>query len=226
MKSIKIYILMIMVLLLIGCGKNEEILCEQGILEDGICKVEELKEANILCPTGYTFNLEKGKCVSTMTIAAKTVNKCSKGYVIGNEKWCISEKKYDMEYNRVCESDRIKEGDTLSSTYIAKSNLCYEKICIEKSEDGKECLKYEEKNIPYKVKKICPEKGMTKWEGYCRKIAWMYIDTSCEVGELVGDKCIIENLTDASINCEEGYTLTSDYKCQKITYHEPIKKAE
>ena len=43
---------------------------------------------------------------------------------------------------------------------------------------------------------------------------------------LVEDKCIIENLTDASINCEEGYTLTSDYKCQKITYHEPIKKAE
>ena len=78
-----------MVLLLIGCGKNEEILCEQGILEDGICKVEELKEANILCPTGYTFNPEKGKCVSTMTIAAKTVNTCSKGYVIGNEKWCI-----------------------------------------------------------------------------------------------------------------------------------------
>ncbi len=225
MKNIKIYLLIIISLILVGCGK-EVLVCEQGELKDGVCEVVELKDANILCPSGYTFNAEKGKCVSTMTIAAKTVNKCSKGYVIGNEKWCISEKKYEMVINRVCESDRIKEGDTLSSTYIAKSNLCFEKICVEKSEDGKECLKYEENNIPYTTKKTCPEKGMSKWEGYCRKIAWMYIDTSCEVGELVGNKCVIENLTDASISCEEGYGLTEDYKCQKISYQEPIMKTE
>ena len=65
---------------------------------------------------------------------------------------------------------------------------------------------------------------MSKWEGYCRKLAWLKVDTSCEVGVLEGDKCIIENLTDASISCEEGYTLSDDYKCQKITYTEPIKK--
>ena len=222
MKRMIIYILMF-ILLISGCSKKEELVCEQGTLVDGVCEIVESVDAKILCPSGYTFNKEKGKCANTMTIAAKTVNTCSKGYVIGNEKWCVSEKKYDMIVTRVCESDRIKEGDTLSSTYVAKSNLCYEKICVEKSEDGKECLKYEEKNIPYKTKKTCPEKGMSKWEGYCRRLSWMYIETSCEIGELVKDKCVIENLTDANISCEEGYGLTEDYKCQKVTYGEPIK---
>ena len=223
MKRNLIYILLIM-LLISGCEKKEEYVCEQGELVDGVCEVTELVEANILCPSGYTFDKEKGKCSYKMNIAAKTVNKCSKGYVIGNEKWCISEKKYDIVINRVCESDNIKEGDTLSSTYVAKSNLCYEKICVKKSEDGKECLEYQEKNIPYKTKRSCPEKGMSIWEGYCRKISWMYIDTSCEVGELVGDKCVIENLTEASISCEEGYGLTEDYQCKKTIYQDPVLK--
>ena len=222
MNKKRILILLLIMMVLVSC-KNIEYKCEQGELVNGVCKYVEYKDADILCPTNYTFDYEKGKCVSTMTIAAKTVNKCSKGYVIGNEKWCISEKKYDMIVTKVCESDNIKEGDTLSTTYIAPSNLCYEKICVEKNEDGTECLKYEEKNISYKIKKECPEKGMTKWDGYCRKIAWMYVDTSCEVGELVEDKCVIENLTDASISCEDGYTLNDDFKCQKVIYSEPIK---
>jgi len=222
MKKIKIFIIFIIGFIILGCGEVK-LSCVNGELVDGVCKIVDLKDANIVCPSGYKFNHEKGKCVSSMSIAAKTVNKCSKGYVIGNEKWCISEKEYDIIIDRVCESDRIKEGDTLSSTYIAPSNLCYEKICVEKNEDGTECLKYEEKNIAYKTKKSCPEKGMTMWEGYCRKIAWMYIDTSCEVGELVGNKCVIENLSDASISCEEGYSLVENYKCQKVSYAEPIK---
>ena len=223
MKNKLLYIVMFM-LLICGCEDKKELVCEQGTLVDGVCEIVEVADATILCPSGYTFNQEKGKCSSTMTIAAKTVNTCSKGYVIGNEKWCVSEKKYDMIVTRVCESDNIKEGDTLSSTYIAPSNLCYEKLCVEKNEDGTECLKYEEKTIPYKTVKTCPEKGMSKWEGYCRKLSWLYVDTSCEVGELVKDKCVIENLTDASISCEEGYSLTEDYKCQKFKYVEAILK--
>lgn len=226
MKIKKIIYMLVLILFVTACkdNKKQELVCEQGELVDGACKIVEVVDANIVCPTGYTFNPEKGKCVSTMKIAAKTVNTCSKGYVIGNEKWCISEKKYDLIVTRVCESDNIKEGDTLSSTYIAKSNLCYEKLCVEKSEDGKECLKYEEKSIPYKTKKTCPEKGMSKWEGACRKLSWLYIDTSCEVGELVGDKCVIENLTDASISCNEGYVITDDFKCQKTSYVEAVLK--
>ena len=65
---------------------------------------------------------------------------------------------------------------------------------------------------------------MSIWEGYCRKISWMYIDTSCEVGELVGDKCVIENLTEASISCEDGFEITEDYQCKKITYQDSILK--
>ena len=207
-----------------ACGKKQELICEQGTLIDDTCEIIETKDANILCPSGYTFNQEKGKCVSTMTLAAKTVNKCSKGYVIGNEKWCISEKKYDIVITRVCESNNIKDGDTLSSAYVAKSGLCYEKICTEKSADGTECLNYTEKSIPYKTKRKCPEKGMSIWEDYCRKVSWMNITTSCEVGELVKDKCVIENLVDASISCEEGYSLTEDYQCAKQRYEHAILK--
>lgn len=223
MKKRMLYLL-IFTFILCGCEEEKEFFCEQGTLINGVCEVVEEVDANILCPSGYTFNKEKGKCSNTMTIAAKTVNKCSKGYVIGNEKWCISEKKYDLIINRVCESDNIKEGDTLSSAYVAPSGLCIEKICVQKSEDGKECLKYEEKNIDYKTKRSCPESSMRIWEGYCRKVSWMNITTSCEVGELVKDKCVIENVVDASISCEEGYYLTDDLKCQKTNKFEPVLK--
>lgn len=224
MKIKKLMQLFIICLFLVSCGKKTEYYCDKGEMVDGVCEVTELVDAKIVCPTGYTFNLEKGKCVYTMKIAAKTVNKCSKGYVIGNEKWCISEKKYDIILTHSCESKKIKEGDTLSSTYIDKANQCIEKICVEKSQDGKECKKYQEKSIAYTSKRSCPESSMRIWENYCRKVSWMYIDTSCEVGVLEGDKCLIENLSDANISCDEGYTLRDDYKCQKITYKEPIEK--
>ena len=223
MKRKIIYIVMFM-LLISGCKKKQELICEQGSLVDEVCEVTEIVDASILCPAGYTFNQEKGKCVNSMTIAAKTVNKCAKGYVIGNEKWCISEKKYDLIITNTCESDNIKEGDTLSSTYVSEDGLCYEKICTEKSADGKECLKYEEKNIKFKTKRKCPQSGMSIWEGVCRKVSWMNITTSCEVGELVKDKCVIETLSDASISCEEGYSLTEDYKCSKTYYEQAILK--
>ena len=215
----KIISLILFSLILVGCN-NTELTCQRGELVDGVCKVVDVVDATINCPTGYEFNKEKGKCANTMKIAAKTVNTCSKGYVIGKEKWCVSEKKYNMVETTSCVSNRIKEGDTLSSTYISKANMCFEKICVEKSEDGQTCLKYDEKQIKYTVTKACPS-GTKKWDGSCRKISWMYIDTSCAVGELDGDKCIIENLTDASITCSEGYKLTEDYKCEKIIYEEP-----
>ena len=223
MKVNRIIVLLVCCFLLTSCiGKK--LVCEQGELVDGVCKEVLLNDALIQCPTNYEFDEERGKCVSTMTIAAKTVNTCSKGYVIGNENWCISEKKYDMIEKRTCEPKNIQEGDTLSSVYVAPSNLCMEKICIEKNAAGTECLTYEEKSIPYTIKKECPEEGMSKWEGYCRKLSWLKIDTSCEGGTLDGDKCIIENLTDASISCEDEYKLIDGYKCQKVVYTEATKK--
>ena len=223
MRIRKIVLLFVLVLLVVGC-KGKEFTCEKGELVKDVCKVVEVVDADIKCPTNYEFNAEKGKCVNTMKIAAKTVNTCSKGYVIGNEKWCISEKKYDMIEKRSCVAKNIKEGDTLSSVYVAPNNLCMEKICVEKNEDGTECLNFQEKAIPYTIKKECPQSGMTKWEGYCRKISWLYVDTSCEIGELDGKNCIIENLTDASVSSKEGYKVTEDFKCQKVTYVEPKEK--
>ena len=222
MNKSRLLVVIVLCLLLIGCGEKQ-FYCEKGELIDNKCKVVDKKDANIVCPNGYTFNKEKGKCVYQMTIAAKTVNTCSKGYRIGNEKWCFSEEKYDMVLEKSCESSKIKEGDTLSSTYVSESGLCYEKICTEKSEDGKTCLKYEENNIQFKVTKKCPKSNMIKLDGYCHKIAWLYIDKSCEVGELVGDKCVIEQLSDASASCDSGYSLVDGFMCQKI-YYEGVKE--
>ena len=223
MEKNRLLILIIICLILVGC-KEKEYTCIEGEYLDGICKIVELKEASITCPTGYEFDVEKGKCLSTMTIAAKTVNKCAKGYQMGNENWCISKEKYDIIETQVCESSKIKENDKLSTTYMTESNKCIEKICIKKSKDGKECLKYEENEIPIKTKKTCPEKGMSRWEGYCRKLSWLNITKSCEIGTLKGDKCIIENLVDASIICDEGFELLDGYKCQKTTYVEAVEK--
>lgn len=222
MKSNKVITLLICLLILTACGK-ENLTCKKGELVDGVCKSVELADATVTCPSGYTFNKETSKCTNTMKIAAKTVNKCAAGYVIGNEKWCVSETQYDLIETRECISSRIQEGDTLSSTYIAPSNYCYEKICIEKNADGTECLKYEENKINYTKTKACPS-GMRKWDGFCRKISWMKVETSCEVGVLEKDMCIIENNIDPSISCKDGYKLIDGNKCQKVIYEEAVKK--
>ena len=50
---------------------------------------------------------------------------------------------------------------------------------------------------------------------------FVYFKLTRECGN---DILIVENLTDASISCEEGYGLTEDYQCKKTIYQDPVLK--
>lgn len=208
-----------MLFLLTGCSLNN-LKCEEGELDGDKCKIVEEVDATLVCKSGYTYDEEKDKCYNTLTIDAKKVSICPNGYEIGNDVWCYSEKVYDKETVKECISDKIKEDDTLSSTY-EKDNTCYEKICIEKSSDGKTCLSYQENKIAYQKDVVCP-KGTISVDGECRKKQWMTKKVSCEIGEMVDNKCVIIDEIDREYTCEDGYSLNDKTKkCEKINYVEP-----
>lgn len=207
------------ILFLTSCSSNN-LSCSKGELVDGKCKIVEEVDAKLTCRTGYTYEEEKDKCVNSLTIDAKKVSICPNGYEIGNDVWCYSEKVYDKETIKECVSDKIKDGDTLSSTY-EKNNACYEKICTKKSEDGKTCLEFSENKIDYKESTECP-KGTSSIKGECRKKQWMTKKMSCEIGEMIDNKCIINDEIDREYVCDDGYSLNNKTnKCEKITYVDP-----
>ena len=205
--------------LLTGCS-SQNMKCDEGVLEDGKCKIVEEIEAKLTCREGYTYDEEKDKCVNTLTIDAKKVSICPNGYEIGNDVWCYSEKVYEKENVKECVSDNIKEDDKLSSTY-EKDNACYEKICTEKSEDGKTCLTYQENKIDYKEDTVCP-KGTISVDGQCRKKQWMTKKVSCEIGEMVDNKCVITDEIDREYICDDGFSLNEKTKkCEKVKIVNP-----
>ncbi len=210
-------LILILLLLLTGCEKNEELKCENGTLEGDKCRVVETVEAIKECDSGYTYDKKTGKCNNSITIAAKQVSTCPKGYKIGNDNWCFSEETFLMEAKRTCVSDNIKDDDKFSSVY-EKDAKCMEKICKKVSKDGKKCETFEEKQIPYKEEDVCPFDNMKKDDGICRKKRWMTKDFSCEIGELVEKKCIITDTLAPRLSCDKDFSLTKDGMCEKITF--------
>lgn len=217
----KIFIV-VFILLLCGCEKNEpELFCEKGILENNKCKIVQTSEPAYQCEESYTEDKKSKKCVNTITIQAKQVSTCPNGYEIGNDYWCYSTERFEKETKKECISKNIKDDDKLSSTYV-KEDKCYEKLCTKKSEDGKECLEFKETELEFKEEKVCPSDTYSI-KGECRKKSWMNKDISCELGTLKDDKCIIEDVVDKKAVCEEDYTLNNDV-CEKVSYEAPILK--
>lgn len=221
----KVFILFIMTLFLVSCKKEEkELSCTIGELEDGKCKVVETMDVSKKCREGYSFNEENGKCENTITIAAKKVSTCPDGYFIGSDNWCFSEKEYPKEIKLNCESSNIAEDDKFSTTY-EKDNKCIEKICTKVSEDGEKCEAYKETELKAKVEESCPS-GMKNDDGVCRKKYWMNKKYSCDLGEKVGNNCIINDSIDMDLYCENDEYKLNDEKniCEKTTYYEAVYK--
>lgn len=210
-------ILFCLFLLLLCSCSSKELSCEKGVLEEGKCKIVEEMDPELVCTTGYTLNEETKKCENTLTIDAKTISICPNGFEIGNDTWCYSEKVYEQVTTKACVSSRIEEGDTLSSTY-EKNGECYEKICVKSAEDGKTCQSFEEKKISYTETTECPS-GTSSIKGECRKKQWMIKKVSCEMGEMVGKKCVIQDEKELEPVCASNYALdTENNKCILVTY--------
>lgn len=224
----RIIILICFAFLLTSCGKVEkqtELVCENGILEDEKCKIVETMDIVKECREGYKFNEKTKKCENTITIAAKKVSDCPNGYFIGSDNWCLSEKEYEKEVKVNCESKNIKADDKFSSTYVTEDNKCMEKLCVKVSEDGKSCVEFKETELKVKTESKCPD-GTKNDDGVCRKKYWMNKDYSCELGEKVGNNCVIKDSIDMDSYCEnKEFELNKDGTiCEKITYVDPIEK--
>lgn len=226
----RILILICCIFLLTGCGseKQTELFCDKGELENNKCKIVETMDVSLNCREGYVFNEETSKCENTITIAAKKVSNCPNGYFIGSDNWCLSEKEYAKEVKLNCESKNISDDDQFSTTYVTDDNVCVEKLCTKVSEDGESCEEFKETELKAKVEESCPS-GTKNDDGVCRKKYWMSKEYSCELGEKVGNKCVINDSIDMDSYCEdEEYKLNDDKNlCEKITYVEPtLKKIE
>ncbi len=217
-KMKKVFLLVLLTLLLSGCGKKT-LECPTGTLVDGVCKVVEYSDVVFGCKDGFNFNEETKKCENIMVIDAKKVSKCPEGYEIWNNYWCYGPDEFEIVKKKECISKNISDDDKLSTTY-EKDNKCFEKICTKPSEDGKTCEEFKEKQIKYTTKDTCPEKNMIIREGVCRKKAWYTSKYSCEIGELDGTKCTIKTEEEVNYSCVGGYNLTDDKKCEKVTYKE------
>lgn len=222
----KIIILICLGIMLTSCGEEEkELVCENGTLENGKCKIVEKMDVVKKCREGYKLNEKNGKCENTITIAAKKVSKCPKGYFIGSDNWCLSDKEYEKELKINCESKNIADDDKFSTTYVTSDNKCIEKLCVKVAEDGKSCIEFKESELKAVKEESCPE-GTKNDKGICRKKYWMDKKFSCELGEKVGNNCVIKDSIDMDVYCEnKDYKLTEDKSsCEKITYVNPVLK--
>lgn len=221
----RLMMLIIFSFFLVGCSNERELTCEKGILEQDKCKVVETMEVAQKCREGYEYNEKTKMCENTITIDAKKVSHCPDGYFIGGDNWCLSEKEYERVEKVNCESKNIKDDDQFSSTYVIEDNKCIEKLCIKVSEDNKTCEKFKETELEAKVEEVCPD-GTKNDDGVCRKKYWMSKEYSCELGEIEGRQCVINDSIEMDKYCEEdGYKLTEDNeKCEKVTYYVAIEK--
>ncbi len=224
----KILLIVCLSFLLSGCGetKDVEYYCQKGNLVGDKCEDIETKSVSERCVEGYTFNEETSKCENTITIAAKKVSTCPEGYFIGSDNWCLSNEVYEKEEKLNCESKNIKEDDKFSTTYITEDMKCMEKLCTKVSEDGETCEEFKETELKVKKELSCPQ-GMRAKDDKCHKKYWMNKKYSCEIGEMKGTNCIINDSIDMEKYCEdEDYQLNEDkILCEKITYYQPnIKK--
>lgn len=226
----KLLSLIVCVLLLTGCNvsnsnKDVKLYCDEGNLVNGRCQIIETMQPIVKCRGGYTFNEKNGKCENSITIAAKKVSECPDGYYIGSDNWCLSDEVFPKEKLIVCSSPNIVEGDAFSSTYTTDAGACIEKLCVKVSEDGTSCLEFKETQLVAVTKLTCPS-WTKEVDGECKKKYWMNKEYSCELGEMVGNNCVIKDSVDMEPHCEEkNYRLNKDKGvCEKIIYRNPTEK--
>lgn len=210
-------LILIAILLLTSCGKEQVFVCDRGELAGEQCIVNETKDVVKTCQPGYEYNEEKDLCVNTLTIDAKPKFICNKGYYAGDNK-CISEQVYGQVYAKECISKNIDEDDKLSKTEVRKDG-CYEMICEKEAEDGT-CAKFKEKKIDFTVSWSCPDgTKKLKEDGECHKVSYQGKKYSCELGTLDGKKCIIEQTDKPTVKCDDDYTLNEEKNiCERTVY--------
>ena len=223
MKLRSIVAMLLMVLLLAGCGDekkeeksnaetNKELYCEEGTLKDGKCEVVLVADATYTCENGYT--LTDGSCVKTETKAATSSKTCASGYTLsGNQ--CVSNEDVAKNKIQVCElPSNLKTADGKYYTEEIDGH-CVVMQCV--SFEGKTCMEsgtYDD--IPYTVNETCPS-GTKEINGKCKKTATPTNGYTCEKGELSGKNCIIETTVDATGSCEDDYSYNNETKmCEKI----------
>ncbi len=212
----RIFIIISICFLICSCQISHsklEYYCENGTLVNDVCKIDEVKEPELVC--NEEDELEDGQCKTvSMELAASIGEKtCGKGYYFYDNR-CISEKTEERIPTGVCpESD--DKNYVIEQGYLK----CYKKKCLEKDKEGK-CTKVEEPGEIFEpeISYSCPS-GYKYVYYHCRKVYYPSVDFSCPYGELEDKKCIFYDYYDPDLVCEEDYKLDSDNKTCTKTYY-------
>ncbi len=209
-------IILLLICLLTSCGNK--LSCENGTLEGKKCKIVLDETPQMVCPNGYNLNEETNKCENILVIDARPEYICPDGFTDGGDR-CISIESYDKVEKKECLTDK-EEAEAFE-----KDNVCYEKVCITKAEDGS-CTEYSETPIDYKVSMVCPDETGIAF-GECHKIVWQNKDYNCKLGtyDKKNKKCVIVDEKDLEPKCKDDYTYyKEDNICEKIYYENAYKK--
>lgn len=232
MKLKKLIIILFLVMLLVGCGEKKEdsvsgdtsknLYCEEGTLKDGKCEVIVAVDAKLTCETGYS--LKDSACTKTETKSATSAKTCASGYTLsGNQ--CVSDADTAKTKTQVCEWPKdYPQQPRKNSTdqAVVKNGKCILEICDTREEGV--CMVGESPEIPFTTKESCPS-GTKEINGKCKKTATPTTGYTCEVGELNGKDCIINDIKEPTGTCEDDYLYNATTKmCEKINLVEAKEK--
>ena len=203
--------------------------CEEGILDNNKCKIEEdIKEYTISCPEDFELNEEQTKCFHNVIIPAKTAYGCPSGYFNGDNK-CVSDQVLEMVPSTYCALTEEEKSNGWENINEDGEN-CKLTKCPEKNEDGScKCLASHQqprtaKNEAGEDVPAKDENGNDIIDTICDSYSYEESSRAKQQGELVCPTGAKKYKVDDKCHwILQKWSVTKTYECTEGEYNEENK---